>query len=387
MRRLAHAPRALRHVALLALVLVFAGAADAHAGQRLDKLDRQLHKLVRLGEGPPGAAALVQRNGRIDFLRAGVADVESGRPIRRNDHLRIASNAKAFSGAVALQLVDDGSLSLESTIAQVLPTQPAAWGAVTLRQLLQHTSGLPNYTKSPGWQAQAATDPQVAVTPEFLLGLVANEPLVFPPGSTYEYSNSDNIVIGLMAEAASGRPYGELLQELVFSRLGLKRTSLPSEVAMPRPYVRGYDIAPPDAPVDISEVINPSQGWASGGMVSTPVELNRFVRAYASGRLIEQSTKLQQRSFIPGKGGEPPGPGHNSGGLALYKYETNCGTVLGHAGNFPGYTDFIAATPNGRGSAVVFANEQLAEAADTKPEVFKQLRKAFRLAACAALPR
>jgi D-alanyl-D-alanine carboxypeptidase len=71
--------------------------------------------------------------------------------------------------------------------------------------------------------------------------------------------------------------------------------------------------------------------------------------------------------------------------LALYQYETSCGTVLGHAGNFPGYTDFIGATPNGRRSAVVFANEQLAE--DAKPEVFKQLRRTFRLAGCAALPR
>ena len=188
-----------------------------------------------------------------------------------------------------------------------------------------------------------------------------------------------------MAEAASGRAYGELLQELVFSPLGLKGTSLPSEVELPRPYVRGYDVSPPAPPEDISELLNPSLFWASGGMVSTSVDLNRFIRAYASGRLIERSTKLQQRSFIPGKGGEPPGPGHNSGGLALYEYETSCGTVLGHAGNFPGYTQFIAATPNGRRSVVVFATEQLAE--DTKPEVFTQLRKAFRLATCAALPR
>jgi hypothetical protein len=93
--------------------------------------------------------------------------------------------------------------------------------------------------------------------------------------------------------------------------------------------------------------------WASA-------DLNRFIRAYASGRLIERSTKLEQRSFIPGCGGEPPGPGQNSAGLALYQYETNCGTVLGYAGNFPaGYTLLIAATPNGRRSTVVFANEQL----------------------------
>lgn len=251
-----------------------------------------------------------------------MGNVESGRPIKRNDHLRTASTAKAFSGAVALQLVDDGSLSLDSTIGEVLPDQPAAWAAVTLRQLLQHASGVPNYTKSPAWQAQAGTNPQATVTPEFLLGLVANKPLEFTPGSRYEYSNSDNLIIGLMAEAVTGRAYEELLQELVFSPLGLKRTSLPSEVEMPPPYIRGYDIAPPAPPVDTTGVINP------------------------------------------------------------------CGTVLGYAGNFPaGSTLLIAATPNGRRSTVVFANEQLAEAADTKPEIFKQLRRAFRLAACAALPR
>jgi D-alanyl-D-alanine carboxypeptidase len=124
--------------------------------------------------------------------------------IKRNDPLRTASTAKAFSGAVALQLVDDGSLSLDSTIGEVLPDQPAAWAAVTLRQLLQHASGVLT-TKSPAWQAQAGTNPQATVTPEFLLGLVANKPLEFTPGSRYEYSNSDNLIIGPMAEAVTGR--------------------------------------------------------------------------------------------------------------------------------------------------------------------------------------
>ena len=367
------------------LLALATGAADAHAGQRLDRLDAQLQELVQLEEGPPGASALVQRRGRVDFLRAGVGDVESGRPIRRNDHLRTASNGKAFNGAVALQLVDDGSLSLDSTIAEVLPDQPAAWGAVTLRQLLQHTSGVPNFPNSEAWQDFVRMNPQATVTPEFTLGFVANEPLAFTPGSRYEYSNSDNLIIGLMAEAATGRPYDELLQELVFSPLKLKQTSLPSEVELPPPFVHGYDIAPPAPPEDISELLNPALFGASGGMVSTQTELNRFIRAYASGRLIERSTKLEQRSFIPGYGGEPPGPGQNSAGLALYRYDTSCGTVLGHAGNFPGYTQFIGATPNGRRSAVVFASEQLAE--NAKPEVFEQLRRAFRLAACAALPR
>ncbi len=317
-----------------------------------------------------------------------MADVESGRPIRRNDHLRTASTGKTFSGAVALRLVDDGSLSLDSTVGGTLPGLPAAWGAVTLRQLLQHTSGIPNYTKTPGWQAYVGMhlDREVSVTPEFLLGFVAQRPLEFTPGSSYEYSNSDNLVIGLMAEAATGQTYSDLLQELVFSPLGLKQTSVARGLQIPSPYVHGYDLAPPAPPEDVSGLFDPSLvGAAPGGMISTPAELNRFIRAYASGQLIDRSTMVQQRRFIRGAAGEPPGPGQNSGGLALYRYQTNCGTVLGHTGNFPGYTVFIAATPNGRRSVVVYATEQLAE--DAKPRIFKQMRRTFRLGACAALRR
>jgi D-alanyl-D-alanine carboxypeptidase len=382
---------------LVAVLALAVGAADAHAANRLHKLDRQLHRLVglvvagpdgHLETGPPGASALVQRRGRVDFLRAGVADVKSGRPIRRNDHLRTASTGKTFSGAVALQLVDDGSLSLDSTIGETLPTLPAAWGAVTLRQLLQHTSGIPNYTKTPAWQSYVAMHlrREVSVTPEFLLSFVTGKPLEFTPGSAYEYSNSDNLVIGLMAEAATGDPYDELLRKLVFSPLRLNETSVARGLEIPRPYVHGYDVAPPAPPEDVTGLFDPSLvGAAPGGMVSTPVDLNRFIRAYASGRLIDRGTRLQQRSFIQGAAGEPPGPGHNSGGLALYRYQTNCGTVLGHTGNFPGYTVFIAATPNGRRSVVVSATEQLAK--DAKPRIFKQMLRTFRLGACAALRR
>jgi D-alanyl-D-alanine carboxypeptidase len=188
-----------------------------------------------------------------------------------------------------------------------------------------------------------------------------------------------------MAEAASGQSYDELLRQLVFSPLGLKRTSLPTGLEIPEPYVRGYDNTPPNPPEDISQVINASQVWAAGALISTPKELTRFIRAYARGELITRGLRDQQRKFLPGAAGEPPGPGQNSGGLALYRYRTDCGRVLGHSGNFPGYTTLMISTPNGRRSAVVSVNEQLAE--DAKPQTFEHLRPVFELAACAALPR
>jgi D-alanyl-D-alanine carboxypeptidase len=373
--------------AILAVTLagLAGGAALAKAGKRLDKLQRGLEEVVELPEGPPGASALIKRRGRVDFLKAGIANLETGAKYRRNDHFRIASTSKAFSGAVALVLADHGVLSLDSTIGEVLPDLPDAWSGVTLLQLLQHTSGIASYTKAPGYQQYLATRREDPLPPEDLLAFVADDPLRFQPGTEYAYSNSDNIVIGLMAEAASGSSYDQLLRELVFTPLRLDRTSLPNGLEIPEPYVRGYDNTPPNPPEDISEVINAQLVWAAGALISTPMDLTRFIRAYASGALITRSMRTRQRDFIPGAAGEPPGPGQNSGGLTLYRYRTECGTVLGHSGNFPGYTTLMIATPNGRRSAVVTVNEQLAE--DAKPETFEHLHRVFKLAACAALPR
>ncbi|MGH2991196.1 MAG: serine hydrolase domain-containing protein [Solirubrobacterales bacterium] len=361
------------------------GATLAEAGKRLDRLQRGLERVVELPEGPPGASALIKRRGRVDFPKAGVANLETGAGYHRNDHFRIASTSKAFSGAVALVLVDHGVLSLESTIGEVLPDLPDSWSAVTLRQLLQHTGGIPSFTKSPEYLQTLSMNPAAKITPMDLIGFVADAPLKFPPGSAYEYSNTDNIVIALMAERAFGESYDKQLRDFIFSELKLKRTSLPGTLELSEPYVRGYDFKPPAPIEDVSELIDPSWVWASGALVSTPVDLTRFIRAYASGELITKRLRTQQRNFVLGAAGEPPGPAQNSGGLALYRYRTECGTVLGHSGNFPGYTTLMIATPNGRRSAVVTINEQLAE--DTKPETFEHLRRVFELAACAALPR
>lgn len=107
------------------------------------RLDQALAELVTMPGGPPGVVAVVQVNDRRTFHAAGVADVTTGAKPTINDYMRIASVSKAFSGAAALALVDKGLLSLNDTISRRLPALPTAWGKVTLRQLLSHTSGLP----------------------------------------------------------------------------------------------------------------------------------------------------------------------------------------------------------------------------------------------------
>lgn len=350
-------------------------------------LDRVLQELVALPSGPPGVIAIVQRGESLRVHQFGVSDLSSGQSPRITDHMRIASVAKAFSGAVALSLVSKGTLSLEDTIGERLPDLPTAWWAVTLRQLLNHTSGLPDFSKSPDFLAAVRASPTKAPPPRELLTYVENQPLQFVPGSQYKYSNSDNIAVGLMIEAATGQSYESQLQEQVYGPLGLTSTSLPTGVDMPEPFIHGYSNDPSESPrEDQSELIAAGWSWASGGIVSTPADLNSFIRGYVGGQLFDSQTQAQQRKVIEGGNSEPAGPGTNAAGLGIFRYATPCGTVWGHTGNTPGYTQFAAASPDGERSATVSINEQLTSGVG-EPSAFAALKRAFVLAVCAALTK
>jgi D-alanyl-D-alanine carboxypeptidase len=337
--------------------------------------------------GPPGAIVVVQRGSDRSVHAAGVAELGSNTPPGVDDHMRIASAAKAFSGAAALALVDDGVLSLDDTIGQRLPDLPAAWGAVTLRQLLDHTSGLPNYTSSDAFVAGITASPGEAPPPTGLVAYVEDEPLVFPPGSAYAYSNTDNITVGLMIEAVTGKSYEDVLAEQVFGPLGLDETSLPAGTDQPDPLFHGYVIDEKSQLEDQSELFAAGYAWASGGIVSTPGDLNDFIRAYVGGKLFGDEVRAaQQDLFIPEGGSEPSGPGDNSASMALFRYDTDCGTVFGHTGNFFGYTQFAAASPDGERSATASISlQRTQDNEDQAGSVFTALLRVEQAAVCAAL--
>lgn len=345
-------------------------------------LSAQLKKLTSMPDGPPGAIALVDIGGQPNVITAGVGDVTSKQAITADDTVRIASVSKAFSGAIVLGLVSKGALSLDDTVGKVLPTLPAAWSAVTVAQLLQHESGVPDYIKNPTFLKEFQTDPQQVLTPTQLLGFVANESLLFTPRSKYSYSDSDNVILGLMVEAVTDGTYDAALQQYVTQPLGLSITTLPASSALSSPYLHGYSVSSGEAPEDVSMVLNPGLAWASGGMISTPSELNTFMRAYASGKLLNAATRTSQLRFVAGDSG-PPGPGKNGAGLGIYRYSTKCGTVYGHTGNLPGYTIFAASNLSGTRSVVVVVNTQLQDKKGNKP--FTVLRHAEGLGVCAAL--
>ncbi len=339
--------------------------------------------------GPPGALAVVQVNNRRTFHSAGVADVTTGAKPAINDYMRVASVAKAFSGATALTLVHQGLLSLNDTIAQRLPTLPVAWGKVTLRQLLNHTSGVPDFVLSPGFVSAVTASPDKAPPPEQLLQFVANKPLDFTPGTRYVYSNSDNIAVGLMVQAVTKKPYADVLAEKVLGPLKLRQTSLPTGTSMPTPTLHGYDLSPTGQPEDETAALAGGWAWASGGVVSTPADLNTFIRGYVSGALYDAKTRAeQQRLFIPDAPSGPPGPGDNSASLALFRYQTPCGTVYGHTGNTFGYTQFAVATPDGRRSVVVTMTLQRTDHSSGQGlSVYRALLQVEQAGICAALQK
>jgi D-alanyl-D-alanine carboxypeptidase len=378
--------RRLRIVTVLALALAALMAVGARASggapHRERGLNGALRHLVHLRGGPPGAAAIVQRRHHLTFHTVGVRNVRTKQRWRRSDHMRIASVAKAFSGAVALSLVDRGRLKLNDTIGKLLPRLPAAWAKVKLRQALDHTSGLPDYTDTKAFRRSLTEHPRKFLSPRDVIGFVRRKPLEFTPGTQYHYSNTDNFIVAMMARAVSdGRSYRRLLRSKVNRPLGLSRTTLPMGFRLPRPFVHGYIVDPPHPPNDVSTAISASGAWASGGIQSTPADLNRFIRGYVGRRLFGRATQRRQFHFVNGRS-DPPGPGSNAAGLGIFRYRTRCGTVYGHTGSFPGYIQFAASSPSGRRSVTVSVNEQLGP---LDGAAFKALRHADLLAVCAAL--
>lgn len=382
-------------ILILTIVITAATAAVAVPGIAIARsprarvvgvnLSAALRGLVRMPDGPPGAIVVVQRGGRRHVYAAGVRRLGTRQPVRAADRMRVASTAKAFSGAVALSLVADGKLSLGDTVGQLLGRLPAAWGAVTLREALNHTSGLPDLFGNRAFVKYLTTHLRAKPTPMFILRFLRHDPLRFTPGSRYEYSNTDNFVVALMAQAVTHRNYASLLRSRVYRPLGLTRTSLPRGTAIANPFLHGYEFQTGQPAEDVSRAISAAFAWASGGLVSTPADLNRFIRGYAGARLFSRRLQARQLRLVAGNS-EPIGPGTNSAGLGIFRYRTRCGAVYGHTGNTLGYTQFMAATLNGRRSVTASVSEQITNGSrGAKLAAFRRLRRIESDAVCLAL--
>ncbi|MGI6875193.1 serine hydrolase domain-containing protein [Amycolatopsis sp. 3B14] len=355
---------------------VLTGRAVAGESPPVERALREaMRELQGAPGGPPAITVAFRRSHGTAFHSVGVSDVATGRKPRPDDHMRVASVAKAFSAATALSLVSRRRLGLDDTVGRRLDGFPPQWSGVTLSQLLGHTSGIPDFSRSQRFRDALLASLQDPPPPRDLLGYLDDPGPLFAPGTRYAYSNSDNVLVALMCEAATGARYEDLLRQHVTQPLGLHRTSLPRGSALPEPHLHGYDGAE-----DVTTLVAAGWSWASGGVVSTPADLARFIGGYRA--LLHPAVRAAQLTFRPG-GSEPPGPGVNAAGLGIFRYDTRYGRVYGHTGNTPGYTQFAAATLDGRRAVAVSATAQITP--DSDPALFERLRGIYELAVGALL--
>jgi len=290
--------------------------------------------------------------------------------MRRGLHYRVGSLTKPFVATVVLQLVAEGRVSLQDTVERWLPGILPYGDQVTVRQLLSHTSGVPDYTLEP--IVRLYTDPQArfrAWTPRELVALIADQPPDFPPGTAWSYSNTGYVLAGMIVEAATGHRLGRELTRRILRPLGLRDTVFPvNRPTIPRPYARGYSIDPfgqPDGPLLDFTVFNPSLAWAAGALVSNLGDLERFFRALLGGRLLPPRLLAAMTTPVPTG---QPGFGY---GLGLIVIDTPTGRLLGHDGAIPGFLNIVLSTEDGRRQVGVMMNEEFSTPAVS--EAFSQV--------------
>ncbi|MFF3074525.1 serine hydrolase domain-containing protein [Kitasatospora sp. NPDC057904] len=335
-------------------------SAPQASAARQDSVQRSLNALVR-DDGMPAALASVQdRNGRTRTYPAGVGDLATGAPVPVDGQVRIGSNTKTFVAVVVLQLVAERRVDLDASVDTYLPGLVRGEGIdgrrITVRQLLQQTSGLPNYSDYLG-------DDVRYYAPHELLATALQHPADFAPGTSWKYSNTNYVLAGLIVQKVTGRPLAEEIGRRVVRPAGLRHTYFPApgDASIREPHPHGYYRESADAPLrDITE-IDPSWGWAAGQMVSTGSDLNRFFSALLAGHLLPAAQLAQMRSTVPAEATFGPGARY---GLGLVSRPLPCGGLAwGHGGSFPGYETRGGATDDGRAANVAVTMQLTDEAA------------------------
>lgn len=306
-----------------------------------------LDNLVRT-DGFPGALASVRdAHGRV-------RDYTSGPGVPRNGRVRLGSNTKTFTAVVVLQLAGEGRIDLDATVEHYLPGIVRDGGRITVRQLLQQMSGLPDYDDVLFTRTQDLIDKAHSYyEPRRLVDAAMTKPAEFPPGSKWEYSNTNYILAGLIVEHVTERPIGEEITKRVIEPLRLRDTYWPGvgEQRIRGTHPHGYVAVAPGAPwVDVTDM-DPSLGWSAGQLVSTPSDLRTFMEALLRGRLLKPAQQAAMMKTVPAPGFEPTGNWQY--GLGIARYELSCGGYAwGHGGDIQGFETRNLVTADGR-SAVV----------------------------------
>ena len=333
-----------------------------------------------LVQGAPGV--LVQLDGpRGDVrVRSGYGDVAAATPVPWDARFRIGSFTKTFVSATVLQLVGEHRLSLDDTVDRWLPGVVRGNGndgrRVTVRQLLQHTSGIPEYLRGMPWlfeEKSFLAHRFDTVTARQAVDVAMTYPPDFAPGTRWSYSNTNYMLAGMIIERVTGHSWQDEVRRRIVRPLGLRDTILPgTSPEIPGPHAVGYERFPgPDAteddpdygePIDATR-LNPSWGGAAGEVISTTDDGNRFLQALLRGRVLKRAQLAEMLRTVPTNDefrANWPGARY---GLGIMWIPNSCGGSWSHGGDIMGFRTRNGVTPDGSRSVVVSMNTD-----STKPE-------------------
>jgi D-alanyl-D-alanine carboxypeptidase len=323
--------------------------------------------------GAPGVLVKVDTPRGDVRVRSGYGNVATRTPVPWDAKFRIGSYTKPFVAATVLQLVGERKLSLDDKVERFLPGLIRSKGndgrRITVRQLLQHTTGLPDYFNG-------VTDSNTAegflktrfrtYTDTQLVGLSMQFPSEFAPGSRWNYSNTNYVVAGMVIEKVTGRSWQREVRRRIVEPLGLRDTYLPgTSPAIPHPHAVGYQRFPgPGAtpedprygePIDAT-LLNPSMAGPAGEMISTADDANTFLRALMTGRVLERAQLAEMlRTVETSDALRARWPGARYG-LGIVWGTNSCGGYWSHGGDIPGFMTRNGVTPDGSRSVTVSIN-------------------------------
>jgi D-alanyl-D-alanine carboxypeptidase len=334
---------------------VYSPNSSDHSPDSSDRVSGELRTALDdvVAAGASGVVLHVDDGSRTYRLASGQARLDPPQPLHPGAEIRVGSVTKSFISTITLQLVGEGRLNLDDTVERWRPGLVPGGARITVRELLNHTSGIFNYTEDATFHQRLIADPLQTVTPEELVALANAHPQLFAPGTSWSYSNTNYVVMGLILQQVTHRHLRQLIEQRIVRPLHLRHTFLP-EIS---PDISGYHAhgyLPPSLTgggyVD-STRISPTWAWAAGGLVSNVDDLRRFYRALLGGRLLKPAQLAAMKDMVAA------GDGLRYG-LGLYRLTTACGPIWGNDGGIPGYVTIARNDATGRrGMAIGLATE------------------------------
>ncbi len=344
------------------LVAASTGPTAVAKPQRTDPLQERVNAIR--DSGAVGVFAETAASGTRDKARAGTAERGTTKPMPQNGRFRIGSAAKTFTATVVLQLVGEGRLSLDDTVEDWLPGLVQGNGydgdAITVRQLLRHTSGIrdtqpeiPALNSAQGYRAERFR----TYSPKELVGLAMRTSPAFRPGKGWSYSNTNYVLAAMIIHKVTGRSWAREVNARIIRPLGLKDTSTPGVFPFVLgPHARAYASfgtgtgTGTGTGMDVT-TLNPSMAVGSGSIISTARDLTRFYSALLRGRLLDPAQLDQMTATVPA-----PELGVRYG-LGLGELPLPCGgSYFGHPGELLGYHSWSGVSRDGSRTAVVYVN-------------------------------